>query len=497
MKPVNIGRHAAYQKHVLEQLCKYYPNALASFDSATWDIMEQFWSLDLSPVDDLMQDRYSVFGPEPRLPSNMLRSYLLSIKCKITSTTAWASDLKQNYLHAILSGFSVGDTPGTGTFYDFFDRLWLSDNDNISNPVHPPRQKPKKPDKKGQKAPPVEKVTVYDLLDRFEIEPPKEFDPAARLFEIFKSQFLDTSVNQGLIDLDNLAVSGDGTPVYTGARERRTRTCDCLEKGIRDCKCSRIYHQPDCNIGWDSHRERHYFGYDLYMLTASDSENDLPIFPLLGPASRHDSHGFWYNFFSMKQFLPQANVTKLLLDSAHDAMAYYQYCSEHGIKPFIDLNGKGGRPPVYKDDFTVGDDGVPVCKEGFRMRLDGTEPSKGRTKFKCPKISFAGGNPTCTCPHPCSDAKYGRTVHLILKDNPRLFNNPPRCSKEWDSEYDARTSSERCNKRQKIDYKLEDGRHRSSKMWYCRLFAIMMCQHLDAWTLPKSSHLKDLFDRAA
>lgn len=151
LKPVNIGGHVTYQKHVLEQLCKYYPNALTSFDSATWDIMEQFWSMDLSPVDDLMQDRYSVFGPEPRLPSNMLRSYLLSIKCKILSTTAWASDLKQNYLHAILSGFSVGDTPGTGTFYDFFDRLWLSDSDNISSPVHPPKQKPKKPDKKGKR----------------------------------------------------------------------------------------------------------------------------------------------------------------------------------------------------------------------------------------------------------------------------------------------------------------------------------------------------------
>lgn len=497
MKPVNIGGHAAYQNLVLEQLCKYYPNALTSLDASTWEIMEQFWSLDLSYVDDFMKDRYSVFGPEPRLPSNMLRSYLLSIKCKVTSITNWASDLKQNHLHAILSGFSVGDTPGTGTFYDFFDRLWLSDSDNISDPVHPPKQKPKKPDKKGEKAPPVEKVTVYDLLAKFEIEPPKEFHPAARLFELFKSQFLDVSVNQGLIDLDHLAVSGDGTPVYTGARERKTRTCDCLEKGIRDCKCNRIYHQPDCNIGWDSHRERHYFGYDLYMLTASDSENDLPLFPLLGPASRHDSHGFWYNFFSMKQFLPEANVTKLLLDSAHDAMAYYQYCSEHGIKPFIDLNGKGGRPPVYKDDFTIGDDGVPICKEGFRMRMDGTESQKGRTKFKCPKISFAGGTPACTCPNPCSDAKYGRTVHLVLKDNPRLFNDPPRSSKEWDKEYDARTSSERCNKRQKIDYKLEDGRHRSSKMWYCRLFAIMMCQHLDAWALPKTSPLKDLFDRAA
>lgn len=173
MKPVNIGGHAAYQKHVLEQFCKYYPNALTSFDSATWDIMGQFWSLNLSPVDDLMRDRYSVFGPEPRLPSSMLRSYLLSIKCKVTSITAWASDLKQNYLHAILSGFSVGDTPGTGTFYDFFDHLWLSDSDNISNLVHPPKQKPKKPDKKGQKAPPVEKVTVYGLLDRFEIAPPQ------------------------------------------------------------------------------------------------------------------------------------------------------------------------------------------------------------------------------------------------------------------------------------------------------------------------------------
>ena len=89
-----------------------------------------------------------------------------------------------------------------------------------------------------------------------------------------------------------------------------------------------------------------------------------------------------------------------------------------------------------------------------------------------------------------------RTVHLVMKDNPRLFNEPPRSSKEWKVEFNARTSSERCNKRQKIDYKLEDGRYRSSKMWYCRLFAIMMCQHLDAWALPKTSRLKDLFKQA-
>ena len=373
----------------------------------------------------------------------------------------------------------------------------MSDKNNISDPVHPPKEKPKKPGKKGQKAAPVEKITVYELLAKFEIEPPQDFTPAKRLFEIFKSQFLNRSADEGLIDLNSLAISGDGTPVYTGAAERKTRTCDCLKKGIRDCKCDRIYHQPDCNIGWDSHRNRHYFGYDLYMATASDSVNGLPIFPLLGPASRHDSHGFFYNWFSMQQFLPEVNVNKLLLYSAHDAMAYYEYFRDHNIQPFIDLNGKGGRPAVYKDNFTIGEDGVPICKEGFRMRRDGTETSKGRTKFKCPKISFVKGTPKCICEHLCSNAKYGRTVHLVLKDNPRLFNDPPLSSREWKQEYNARTSSERCNKREKIDYKLEDGRHRSTKMWYCRLFAIMMCQHLDAWTLPKSSTLKDLFERVA
>ena len=125
--------------------------------------MEEFWNLDLSPVDQIMQDRYSVFGPEPRLPSDMLRSYLLSLKFKVPSLTAWASCLKQNYLYAILSGFTVGDTPGVGTFYDFTRRLWLSDHKNISDPLHPPKEKPKKPKKKGEKAAPVDKVTVYEL----------------------------------------------------------------------------------------------------------------------------------------------------------------------------------------------------------------------------------------------------------------------------------------------------------------------------------------------
>ena len=132
MKPINLGGHPAYQSRVLAQLRKYYPDADSSIDAATWDIMEQFWCLDLSPVDQIMWDRYSNFGPAPRLPSDMLRSYLLSMKFKVASITNWSSQLKQNHLYAILSGFVVGDTPGVGTFYDFSRRLWNSDKNNTT-----------------------------------------------------------------------------------------------------------------------------------------------------------------------------------------------------------------------------------------------------------------------------------------------------------------------------------------------------------------------------
>lgn len=488
MKPIYSGGHAAYQDHVLNLMRKYYPDPDA-ISPATWTIIDRFWHLNLSCVDRQMADRYSIFGPKPRLPSCMLRSELLAIEFKVTSFTEWARQLKINPLYAIISGFTPGDTPGTGTFYDFNARQWMSDSKNISHHERQPKTKVKKPSKKGAKAESVEKVTVDELLRKFEVEPPLEETPFSRLYEIFKENFLNVSADKGLINLNELALSGDGTPVVTSARERSKRTCSCREKGITDCSCNRYYSQPDCDIGWDSSRNCFYHGYDLYMLTASDSESDLPVFPLLSPASRHDSHGFCYTWFTMKQFLPEVTVSKVLLDSAHDAMPLYKYFRKESIVPFIDLNSKRGKALKYKNDFTIGDDGVPICLAGRRMNRDGCEISKHRLKYRCPLTSRKYG---CSCSTPCSESKYGRTVHLQIKDNPRLINFPPRDSKEWKLEYNARTSSERCNKREKNDFLLESGRHRSSRDWYCRLYCIMMCQHLDAWDLPYESPLQKL-----
>lgn len=429
MLPVNCGSHADYQNFVVTNLRKYYPDPSALARS-TWDIIERFWNLDLSFTDTFMADKYSKFGPAPRTPSSIQRSYLLSIDFKVTSITEWTAQLKINPLYAILSGFEPGNTPGVGTFYDFINRLWNSDDDHMSPHIHPLKIKVKKPKTKGTKADSVEKVTVAELLPILENTGFKlDEQPYSSLFKIYQKEFLDVSVSTGLIHSDALALADDGTPVVTSHRERKKRICKCKENGITDCKCDRYFSQPDCDIGWDS---------------------------------------------------------------AHDAMPYYQYFKRENITPFIDLNGKGGRPPVYKNDFTIDKDGVPVCPSGCRMRRDGVEVAKGRMKFKCPKISHKNGCISCTCETPCSDAKYGRTVHLVMKDNPRLFNNPPRSSKEWKLEYNARTSTERSNKREKLDFKLEDGRHRSTKMWYCRLYHIMMLQHLDAWSLPSESTLKKM-----
>lgn len=66
----------------------------------------------------------------------MHRSYLLSLDFKVTSLTEWAAQLKINPLYAILSGFEFGDTPGVGTFYDFLNHLWDSDEDNMTSHIH-------------------------------------------------------------------------------------------------------------------------------------------------------------------------------------------------------------------------------------------------------------------------------------------------------------------------------------------------------------------------
>ena len=438
-------------------------------------------SVDLSVVDELLLPTYSKFGPKPYPPSSLFLACLLMISLKVTGFTDWEEQLKKHPLYARICGFAPEEIPSVGTFYNFVKRLWASDQPNIRDHVRPKRDRPKKPSGKNEKADTPTNETVATDIGKWRGNVQCASEPYWRFFRLF-CMFLGGSVSRGLVSKEHLGVSGDGTPVVTMHRERSRHACDCREKGIERCDCYRWYSQPDCFWGWDSSRECNYVGYNLYLLTASDSRSDLPLFPLLLPASRHDGRAFVEAYAKFRAFCPDFRTERMQLDSAHDAMPIYKMLLEDNVTAFIDLHS--AKPKYDWNDMEVDRNGHPICPEGKAMHSDGMEKDRLRRKFRCPCLKHEKGSSkkfVCGCEHPCTDSPYGPVVHVPVADNPRIFCSVARGSKAWVKEYKKRTSSERDNKRIKGDYKLEDGRHRSSMMWYFRLYLILMAIHVDAW----------------
>lgn len=483
LKPPIIS-HQIYQNFVLSQLHEHYSSGILFLLKDDLPVIKRFWLADLSSTTSWISHTYSAStkGTKPRDPACMMRSYLLYLVIQpTTSITDWVSQLRRVPLYAILSGFEPGDTPGVGTFHDFFDRIWGADQANTKSKTQPKRKKKnkKKKPKKGEKESPKNPGIVEKLVNRyFKYGSTQKLFPQDPLFNFFQTQFVAISGKYGLLgNLDALSVAGDGTPLETARFPRSKPTCTCRAQGLHECHHPREYSQPDCNSGWDSSRERYFNGYHLYMLSASDSPHDLPLYPRLQPASRHDSISLVASSIEFSQRFTLGTIDKMLLDAAHDAEAIYKLLDHHDIEPFIDLNKRTKKNISTQSDIKISPNGTPICPIGLTMKSNGFDKSQNRQKWRCP---LACGTKN-SCEKPCSEAKYGRTYHTFKKDNLRLFTKTPRGSEKWTLTYKRRTSVERSNKREKIDYSLESGRHRSTKMWYIRVYGIMMCQHIDAW----------------
>ncbi len=74
--------HSLYQDFFISNFLLYYPDPF-SISRQTWKIIVQFWHLDLSQTTSILLGSYSKFGPAPRDPISMLRSYLLSSQADI------------------------------------------------------------------------------------------------------------------------------------------------------------------------------------------------------------------------------------------------------------------------------------------------------------------------------------------------------------------------------------------------------------------------------
>lgn len=492
MKPILVT-HASYQDFVLDQLEKHYSGEFLVLIHSQWPLIAKLWLTDLSAITTKLQPLYGNQGGEPRDPASMLRSYLLNLLVRPElSITKWVDELRTVPLYAILSGFEPNDTPGIGTHYDFFNRLWAIPEDNIKPrlKIKTKRTKAKKGKKKGEKAPTATTSRVKCLVNwMFRHAHKKTELPSDRLFDFFHAQFLTVSAKLGLLgDSSALSIAGDGTPIVTAAYPRSKAICDCRAQGLATCNHPRLYSQPDCDIGWDSSREKYYHGYHMYMLTAANSSHDLPLYPRLHPASRHDAVSFVLSTVEFPQRFTLGTVDKMLLDAAHDAEAIYKLLQHQQIEPFIDLNNRSKKNMDTGSDMKISSSGIPICPIGKEMKPNGYDNTQNRQKWRCPLASGTKNS----CHRPCSKAKYGRTFHTFSKDNLRIFPRTSRQSEEWKLTYDRRTAVERSIKREKVDYHLESGRHRSTKMWYMRIYAIMMCEHMDAWFITRENELTNL-----
>ncbi len=109
----------------------------------------------------------------------------------------------------------------------------------------------------------------------------------------------------------------------------------------------------------------------MYIISAANSKYDLPLYPRLQPASRHDAVRLVISTVEFKQRFTLDTVGKMLLDAAHVAEAIYLLLNHQHIEPFIDLNNRSKKNTATNSDIQISPTGIPICPMGKEMRPDG------------------------------------------------------------------------------------------------------------------------------
>lgn len=453
--------------------------------------------LDLDALRPIVARLYSAdMGATAKAPEDMLRSLLAMVLCNVTSFDVWVDMMRSQPFYAVISGFSPGDVPGVGTFCLFVDRLLgLVDNP----PKHFRKPRPKSRDTKSQakdknKDTPKHQDIINKLARRL-IKAGKalkhtdwSFPKSVKLSraeivlkEVFYTLFVPRSVELGLIDFQNLCVTGDSTKLGTYASPHGKRLCACPKD--KPCSCIRRYQDPLARWGWDSYRECFVYGHALYELCAYSLDHtvQLPLALSLYDANRHDS------VLSLAALHEAIDVLHLPIrvatfDKASDALGFYQLGYEHWeLSLVIPLNernqGHFTYPPAQLDEH-----GIPHCAAGLPMAYWGNCYDRKRVKWRCPlKASRKTASTPCEHQATCSQSPYGRVVYTYPRSNYRLFTTIPRGSESFEKHYDHHSASERSHKRKKWDYGFRQMRTAGRERTFLRAMLMAMAQHLQAW----------------
>ncbi|MCX4354151.1 MAG: transposase, partial [Lachnospiraceae bacterium] len=309
---------------------------------------------------------------------------------------------------------------------------------------------------------------------------PAADNPHAALQKIFSILAVLPSVRLGLIDPENLTLSGDGTAVLSHSSPYGRHLSSCGKCCPYRDGCGRHYSDPDASWGWDSDNKTWYFGHTLYMLCSRNNalKIELPLLIKFTDAKRHDSKNFLYAIDDFGRNTLGLSPKNICLDSAHDNIPTYELLERWDMNALIDINGRTKACENAPEDITFNKEGHPVCRAGHEMCPWGNDPVKDAHKYRCPWK--CGRIKECPCAAECSPGSYGRTVYIKNKGDLRFQPRIPRDSQQYKDIYKERTACERVNDRVLNDYCLQSLKIRGRDHFSFWSMLIGICIHLDA-----------------
>ena len=442
--------------------------------------------LNLDNLFPVIKPLYPVLGRPAKNQCELLRSLILMIDFKKQSITDWAFTTEHDDLLRIMCGFKKGDVPGTASYYDLLERLWLSKRSKNRTKIRKFKRKPSKKYKANSKLPNRKPGVVGRLVNAFQNGKLPDIRPEKILQDMLKYAVVETSASLGLLgNTDSMAVSVDGSTYYAGSSPYGTRVCNCKDRGLHRCDCARKYADVDASWGWDSYRECYFWGDALFSVTAADSSNDLPIYLHSAQASRHDGVSSVFAIRNVLRIYPQFKLHKFLADGAMDDYSIYEMLTKLGIQPFIPLPNNTKFPSLddYPEILEFNEKGNPICRAGLPWVYWGYDRKKRRHKYRCPRaVKHDTGIRCFTCAE-CNKSKsdYGPSIYLKSSNDVRLYPPVLRHTGQFKQVFKRRSGVERTFKRIFEDYQVEAYKARSRAVRFSLAVFAAINMHLDAW----------------
>ena len=231
--------------------------------------------LDAGLADSLLSSLYSKTGRPAIDPSTLLRSFILMQHLSYYSLHRWHEALSNDLLLQYLIGTS--NIPSVSSHYDFIVRLTgIKQKLDELHPKDYYKKPPKEKPKRNEKLINYSHTDTYYLYEKYKDGAACDNDRYSyNIQSLFNLLAVIPSMDKGLIDNENLVLSGDGSSLHIHASRFGHKVKEGEDK-------DNIYRfsAPDADIGWDSDLECFYLGYTFYNVSCHNKERcvDLPVF---------------------------------------------------------------------------------------------------------------------------------------------------------------------------------------------------------------------------